>query len=45
MDGLKAERNNNGIDSVKEASAVLTEEMMKQSRIAIFWSYFIAMSK
>ncbi|MHA2010036.1 MAG: hypothetical protein ACXACO_19815 [Promethearchaeota archaeon] len=41
-DGLKAERNINSLDSLKGASAILTEEMMKQSIIAIFWFYFFA---
>jgi hypothetical protein len=38
-DGLKAERNINSLDSLKGASAILTEE---QSIIAIFWFYFFA---
>lgn len=41
-DGLKAERDNTRIYPVKGASASLEEEMMKQSRIAIFWIYFFA---
>ncbi|MHA1986962.1 MAG: hypothetical protein ACW98D_10015 [Promethearchaeota archaeon] len=41
-DGLKAERDNSSIDSLKGASTVLTEDMMKQSIVAIFWCYFFA---